>query len=188
MRAIAERDDLIPLLGEIFREHGYSGTSLSRITERTGLGKGSLYHFFPRGKQEMAEAVLDDVQAWFEANVFEPLRGVEDPRAGIGRMFSAVQRYFDHGRRICLVGAFALDHTRDQFGARINGYFTSWTRALALALERAGFAPREARDTAEDVVAEIQGALVLARAQNDPKVFARTLRRLRERAGFEARG
>lgn len=188
MRAVAEREDLIPLLGEIFREHGYAGTSLSRITEQTGLGKGSLYHFFPGGKQAMAEAVLDDVQTWFEANVFQPLREIEDPRDGIGRMFSAVERYFERGRRVCLVGAFALDDTRDQFGAQIDGYFTAWTRALARALQRAGCRPPEARDIAEDVVAGIQGALVLARAQGDPRVFSRTLRRLRQRAGLDARG
>jgi hypothetical protein len=29
------------------------------------LGKGSLYHFFPGGKEDMAKAVLDEVAVWF---------------------------------------------------------------------------------------------------------------------------
>ena len=72
-RDITERHDVIPILGEIFREYGFSGTSLTEITHRTGLGKGSLYHFFPSGKKEMAEVVLENVATWFEDNVFLPL-------------------------------------------------------------------------------------------------------------------
>jgi len=53
-RDSTERHDVIPTLGELFRENGFSGTSLADITHRTGLGKGSLYHFFTNGKKEMA--------------------------------------------------------------------------------------------------------------------------------------
>ncbi|HEU5338368.1 MAG TPA: TetR/AcrR family transcriptional regulator [Sulfuricaulis sp.] len=181
-REIAERHDVIPMLGEIFREHGFSGTSLSEITHRTGLGKGSLYHFFPNGKKEMAEAVLDDVATWFETNVFAPLRKSKDPELGIKKMFEAVDRYFYSGKRICLVGAFALYNTRDQFGTKVNAYFSSWTKTLTAALKRNGLGTREARETAEDIVASIQGALVLARSQDDPMVFTRALKRLQNRA------
>ncbi|MDU6377660.1 MAG: helix-turn-helix domain-containing protein, partial [Bradyrhizobium sp.] len=52
MRTLHERADVIPLIAEVFREFGFEGTSLSRITEKTALGKGSLYHFFPGGKEE----------------------------------------------------------------------------------------------------------------------------------------
>ena len=50
---VAERADTLPALAEVFREYGYEGTSLARITKATGLGKGSLYHFFPGGKAEI---------------------------------------------------------------------------------------------------------------------------------------
>ena len=32
-----------------------------RIQQETGVGRGSLYHFFPEGKTDMARAVLDQV-------------------------------------------------------------------------------------------------------------------------------
>ena len=180
-RKIAERDDVIPVLAEIFREYGFAGTSLSEITQRTGLGKGSLYHFFPNGKEEMARAVLDEVADWFESNVFVPLRDSADPAAGIDQMFKASNSFFHSGRRICLVGTFALDDTRDRFASEVQSYFAAWTKALAAALRRRGFETRDARETAEDVVAGIQGALVLARSQNDPALFTRALKRLQKR-------
>jgi AcrR family transcriptional regulator len=178
---IVKRDELIVTLGEIFRERGFEGASLSLITERTGLGKGSLYNLFPGGKAEMAQVVLDEVAAWFEEHVFVPLRESADPAAGIAHMFNAVIRFFRSGRRVCLVGTFALDDTRDRFAAEIRTYFSAWTEALAAALTRHGFDPEAARAMAEDVVAGIQGALVLARSQQDPAVFMRAIERLQQR-------
>ncbi len=176
-----DRDELISELGEIFRENGFAGTSLSEITARTGLGKGSLYHFFPNGKSEMAEAVLHNIDAWFQENVFIPLRESDDALDGIDDMFAAVNAYFDSGNRICLVGAFALDNTRDQFLQEVSTYFSDWISALANALKRSGFAAAVAKSMAEEIVLGIQGALVLARSQEDPKIFTRTLKRLQQR-------
>lgn len=181
-KAVTERGDAIPLLGELFREQGFAGASLAQITERTGLGKGSLYHFFPGGKEEMAQAVLDDIAAWFEINVFAPLRIGSDSLGGIRRMFQEVDRFFRSGRRICLVGAFAIDDTRDRFATTVQSYFAAWTAALADALKRGGADTRAAREMAEDIVGGIQGALVLARALDDPTVFTRALRHLQRRA------
>ena len=181
-RGYTDRDELIPVLSEIFREHGFTGASLSEITRGTGLGKGSLYHFFPGGKEEMAKAVLDDVSAWFESNVYAHLRESEDPAVGIAHMFDATVRFFHSGRRICLVGSFALVDPRDRFAAAIQSYFSAWIVALEAALRRSGFDGKTARENAEDIVAGIQGALVLARSQNDPKLFVRAVRRLRRLA------
>ncbi len=183
-RSVADRDELIPALSEIFREHGFAGASLSEITRGTGLGKGSLYHFFPGGKEEMAKAVLDDVSSWFETNVYLPLREGDDAAAGIEHMFDATVRFFHSGRRICLVGSFALDDTRDRFAAAIRSYFADWVVALEAALIRRGMDGTSARENAEDIVAGIQGALVLARSQHDPKLFVRAVKRLRRLAGL----
>ncbi|MDP4021610.1 TetR/AcrR family transcriptional regulator [Methylobacterium sp. NEAU 140] len=171
-----ERAEAVAALAEVFRTHGYEGASLSAITAGTGLGKGSLYHLFPGGKAEMAAAVLAEIDAWFEAAVFAPLRDGPDAAAAIRRMLRETDAYFRSGGRACLVGAFALDGTRDRFAARIGGYFAAWRAALAQALARAG--RDAAADRAEHAVLAIQGALVLARALDDPAVFGRALARL----------
>jgi len=179
-RARAEREAILPILGEIFREHGFEGASLSVITEKTGLGKGSLYHFFPGGKEEMATVVLAEIDGWFQTNVYQPLRDAVDPQAGIDHMFTAVEDYFRAGRRVCLVGVFALDNTRDRFATAVKSYFADWASALAKALTRCGQTPVAARARAEDILGGIQGGLVLARALDDPAVFTRTLKRLKQ--------
>lgn len=171
---------LVARIAEIFREFGYEGASLSRITEGTGLGKGSLYHFFPAGKTEMAAEVLLHIDLWFSRRIFQPLEQ-SDALTGFDDMWRAVDDYFLAGRRICLVGAFAVDSTRDRFAAAINGYFTRWIQALQQALRHAGLDGAEATALAEEVVAGIQGALILARALDDTDFFTRNLQRLRQR-------
>jgi AcrR family transcriptional regulator len=181
-RDIFERAGVIPLIAEAFRELGYDGASMSRITERTGLGKGSLYHFFPGGKEEMAAVVLADVDDWFERNIFAPLREGE-PAAAIASMWGDVDAYFQSGGRVCLVGAFALDETRDRFATAIAGYFVRWIDALASALARLGRNAADAREQAEDIVLGIQGALLLSRATDDPAMFRAALSRMARRVG-----
>lgn len=180
-RVMGERGDVVPLLAEVFRAHGYEGASLARISQGTGLGKGSIYNFFPGGKEEMADAVLAHIDNWFRDQVFEPLRHGADPARGVADMFTAVGRYFLSGRKVCLVGVFALGHERDRFAVKVRAYFAEWIDALALALERGGRAGDVARELAEDAVGGIQGALVLARAADEPELFMRTLERLRRR-------
>lgn len=180
MKTVYERTDIVPLLAETFRELGYEGATLSRITERTGIGKGSLYHFFPGGKEEMAGAVLADIDAWFEQAVYRPLRN-DDARQAIAAMWRNVGDYFRSGGRICLVGAFALDDTRERFSSAIGDYFIRWIEALRSALIRAGCAKREAQMLAEEGICGIQGALVLSRALKDEAVFTRSLETLAKR-------
>jgi TetR/AcrR family transcriptional repressor of lmrAB and yxaGH operons len=177
VRTVLERSDAVARVAEVFRELGYEGASLSQITERTGLGKGSLYHFFPGGKEEMAAAVLAHVDAWFAENLFLPLEQCE-PREGISRMWRAAEDYFRSGKRICLVGSFALDLTRDKFVERIRNYFARWIAALDGALIRHGVPRESARSLSEHVVLGIQGALVLSRALDENSVFARAMARL----------
>jgi TetR/AcrR family transcriptional repressor of lmrAB and yxaGH operons len=174
-KAVAERADVLPLLAEVFRAHGYEGATLALISDATGLGKGSLYNFFPGGKEQMAEEVLCSIDRWFVDHIYTPLRTSADPEQGIADMFAAVDGYFRSGQRVCLVGVVALGAARDLFADKVKGYFAGWVDALAVALRRRGDDRALARRKAEQTVLEIQGALVLTRALDDTRVFSRAL-------------
>ncbi len=180
-RVVAERSDALPALANVFREHGYEGASLSLISKATGLGKGSLYHFFPGGKEEMAEAVLVGIDDWFESHVFTTLREAARPEDGIAAMLDAVSGYFRSGPRVCLVGALALGDARDRFAREVRRYFSRWVEALTSALVRSRRDTASATALAEEVVAGIQGAIVLSRALDDPGAFTRAIERMRSR-------
>jgi AcrR family transcriptional regulator len=184
VRMVAEKSDAIASLAEVFREHGYEGASLALIGKATGLGKGSLYHFFPNGKEEMVRAVLADIEQWFEDSVYSPLRDGDDANAAIATMLDETATYFKSGRRVCLVGALAVANTRDLFAQAIRGYFVAWVDALQQALVRQGRDTEQARLLSEDAVLAIQGAIVLSRALDDPAVFQRAIDQLHARLAF----
>lgn len=180
-RKFTERADSIPRLAEVFREYGYDGSSIALICKATRLGKGSLYNFFPGGKSEMLTAVLGDIDTWFETAVFHPLDHTIDARAAIMAMFDAVTEYFRSGERVCLMGALGMGRSRDPFGDAVAGYFSRWIAALAKCLTDGSVRKPAALSFAEDVVAGIQGAIVLSRALDDREVFQRTVSRHKTR-------
>ncbi|MEM8604841.1 MAG: TetR/AcrR family transcriptional regulator, partial [Cyanobacteria bacterium P01_H01_bin.121] len=155
------------------------GASLVVISKATGLGKGSLYHFFPGGKAEMATAVLAEIEAWFEVNIFTPLLEDPDPVVAIEQMLAAVTTYFQSGQRVCLVGALALNDPDDRFVSTVTHYFERWRSTLTEALARAGCL--EPQTWAEAILVEIQGGIILTRALNEPQVFERCMVQLWQR-------
>lgn len=181
MKTVTERSEILPMIGEIFREHGYEGASFAIISNRTGLGKGSLYHFFPGGKKEMAEAIISHVHNWFEYEVFYGLRHNADPKQSIHAMFDGVETYFRGGSRMCLLGVLAINGDRDLFAERIQDYFSRWIDALAIALGKAGFSTEQANMLAIDVVIAIEGALLITRSLQKDAIFAQVMQRLRVR-------
>lgn len=169
--ALSDKETVVTKLGEVFREYGYHGASLSHITQATGLGKGSLYHYFPNGKEDMARSVLQHIHNWFEAEIFSPLRGDAALEEGIAQMFRAVRDYFRNGNRICLLGAFALYDTRDMFAVEIRRYFEIWWEAMQSFLCRRGMERGMAEQISMQAMIIIQGALVLAHATGKPALF-----------------
>jgi len=79
----------------------------------------------------MAEAVLSEIDAWFENHVFASLQKTSRPEDAIAAMFDSVDSYFQSGRRVCLVGTLALGDTRDRFAREVRSYFSRWVANFA---------------------------------------------------------
>ncbi len=175
---MADRALVIGQLAELFRTRGFAATSLPEISQATGLGKGSLYHLFPGGKAQMLTEVVADVTSWFEQHIFAPL---DTESADVSAMFHAVTRYFDSGKRLCLIGRIGLEPDLEALTTQLSNYFTRWQQSLADALQRTGATPQVAAAFAEEVIVGIQGSLILAHTTGDTTVFLRTIERLRGR-------
>jgi AcrR family transcriptional regulator len=177
-RVLTDRASALPALAEAFREHGFEGATLATLSKATGLGKGSLYNFFPGGKEEMMEAVLENIDGWFANAIFSPLEQALDPAAAITAMFDDVTAYFRSGQRVCVVGCLGLNSSGETFSVKVKEYFARWVSALAHCLEVGKVPPALASDLAEEAVSGIQGAIVLARALGEEASFLRIVRRL----------
>ncbi|MBT2761516.1 hypothetical protein J7E85_09840 [Paenibacillus sp. ISL-20] len=63
------------------------------------------------------------------------------------------------GQRICLVGAFAPDETRDKFASMIRQYFKRWIDALCASIVRTGASLEAATSISEDTIGSISGRI-----------------------------
>ena len=176
------RDDaLLEALQGVFCRYGFEGASLSLISEATGLQRASLYHRFPDGKVGMAVAVLDDVMERFGSSVLAPLSETGDPAARLRRTAKRLGEFYAGGSRSCLLETLSLGTPAPAVGAVLQRAVRATVDALAAVARECGAAPAEAARRAEQVVLEIQGALVLARAFGNRKPFERVLKALPER-------
>ncbi len=174
------REEVIAQLTKVFRQYGYEGATLRRLSEATGLGKASLYHHFPKGKEEMATAVLTSISDCVEASILAPLRSSGEPIERIRIMTTNVDKLYGGGKQSCLLAVLALGESLDLFQAKIQNALNVWINTLAQVLIDAGIERSQARQRAEDAIVQIQGSLMLARSLDDTTLFERVLKHLPE--------
>ena len=162
-----------------FRDLGYEGASLSELSAATGLTKSSLYHYFPGGKEEMGEAVLEHLDRQLAATLYRPLESAQTPARKLATMLDTIDAFYEGGRKACLLERLCTAADRARFRRPLREAFKVWMDAVeALCLE-AGLSKSVARARAEDFVVRVEGALVLCAGTDDYGVFARTLKDLR---------
>ena len=181
VRSRTSREDTIRALIDVFRRCGYDGTTLSMISEATGLGRASLYHHFPGGKQEMATAVLQYVSETFRATVLAPLAEAGSPQERLDNMSRGLITFYGGGEQACLIGVFALADSGAVFRDKVAGSLNGWIAAVAAVLEDAGLGEQLARERAEESAIAVQGALILARGLGNGSAFMRIVEQLPER-------
>ena len=57
------RDQMIRSAIALFAERGVHGTSFTDVIAQAGAPRGSIYHHFPGGKDELVQAVLETMAA-----------------------------------------------------------------------------------------------------------------------------
>ena len=174
------KDKAIPKLVDVFRQYGYEGATLTKLSQATGLGKASLYHHFPKGKEEMADAVLNYLNQGLNEQLLAPLRSDLAPADRIRAMNQNIDAFYRHGQQACLLALLSVGEAHDLFQDQIQRSLNLWIESLADVAMAAGIEPKLARERAEDAILQIQGALVLARGLNDTTAFERVLQRLPE--------
>ena len=147
-----DEDYLMDKLTEVFRLHGYEGSSLSRISEATGLKRASLYHRFPGGKEEMAEAVLQRADDWFGSHILAPLAEPGEPSARVKEMAKRLGDFYGNGNHSCLLDSLSIGDEDIAIRQHIEKSFKAWLGALIAISRAAGFSAAMAKERSEEAV------------------------------------
>lgn len=177
-RPTAPRDEIVDKLGQVFRRHGYEGASLKLLSDATGLGRSSLYHYFPNGKEDMALAVLDQAEDWAQDALGPILSGQATAMEKAHCVAAALDAFYAGGKRSCLLELFAIGAAREVFGGRVAERLASLKQALTQIAREAGHPEADAERRAEDALIAIHGGLVVSRGLADTTPFRRVLDRL----------
>lgn len=181
MPAPVDRTEIVAKLEDVFRTHGYEGASLQKLSEATGLGRSSLYHHFPNGKEDMAAAVLARGVAALGESVGHALNSPGGPRERAQRVATLLHDFYGCGARSCLLEMFSMGeagaHFRHEVSKALDGLMAAFTQLA----EEAGLSKKEARRRGEDTLIAIQGALIVSRGRGDTAPFERVLKEFPDR-------
>lgn len=176
------RDDAVLELYTLFRRAGFEGVSIADISEATGLGRSSLYHYFPGGKADMAAAVLSFAHNCVQRTVIAALKGPGPVHERLERMLEAVHALYEGGAEPCIIASMMMGTPDALLQTRVDALLAEWLEALGQLLEENGLPGARARQRAALIIGRIEGGLLLSRALGQPQYFADALACVRTEA------
>jgi AcrR family transcriptional regulator len=162
------RDRLLHSSAELFRRQGYCATGVKQIVTAAQAPFGSLYHFFPGGKEQLGAEAIRLSGAMYELlipAVFDP---APDLVAGVRNFFAGAAEHLRETdyEDACPIATVALEisSSSDTLRQACADVFDSWICAGSERHEAAGLTAEQARQLTIGMLAALEGAFVLARA------------------------
>ena len=191
--AMDTREKILNSAQRLIQTRSFHGFSFQDIANEVGIRKASLYHYFD-SKDAVAVAVLDHATDWVNARM-EKTEG----REPIDRL----EAYFDmfrviHGKaeRMCPGGSFgavfgAVSSPLQRALHRFSQMHLDWLESIVReGVEQGQFAigDQRPRDVAVQILAGVQGALLMGRLTSDPHVIDSVAAELRSYLGSAPKG
>lgn len=167
------RDRLLESAITLMRRSGLAGAGINEIVRASGAPKGSVYHFFPGGKQQIVAEGLERSARQVVAFIESALATKRAPGAKVRALFAAFARRLEQGgyRTSCAAGTVCLDLDAELEGLRlvVASVFDAYVDAIAAHFAIAN--RRRARSFASLLLTAIEGAYVRGRAERSSAPF-----------------
>jgi AcrR family transcriptional regulator len=166
--AAETRERIVQRSAELFRRQGFAGTGVKQIVAEASAPFGSLYHFFPGGKEQLGEEVIRTSGAIYGQLIDAFYRPGEDPVAATRNFFAAAAigvRESDYADA-CPIATVALEvsSTSEPMRQACADVFDGWVDGAAARLGECGLSRKRSRALAFELIAALEGAFVLSRA------------------------
>lgn len=165
------RDKMIAGAARLLAQRGLQATSFSTVLAETNAPRGSIYHHFPGGKEELVAAAIAATQQHALSLID---RDTGAPAVEVTQSFLAAWRalltYTDFETGCALV-AVTVAGEGDALRQRTAEAFRAWQDKLARALQAGGLSADDAQSTATLLLAASEGAVVICRAEQDIRPF-----------------
>lgn len=174
-----DRDTLIDKAVEIFRDHGFAGTSTQMLVEALGVNRFSLYAEF-ENKQKLFDTVVERYNQTVTERNFGPLETAE---AGIDEVRALLEFFASAGKGPAMGRGCLLCNTAVEFGPEDPGgtgfvqkYFGRLSKAFYKALNNADknnvlHSSVALKKEADFLTASSLGLFVMIRAKAPPIII-----------------
>lgn len=169
------RNKLVETTSRLFQLQGYHGTGLNQILEESRAPKGSLYYYFPKGKEELACEAVRYTHDTIEKRIREGLSTHDDPIEAIQAFVRVLALSLE--RSPCSQGvpvagvAIETASTSEPIREACREAYESWSRAFADKLTAGGYEPERAAKLGRVLNAMIEGAIIISITRRDPQVL-----------------
>jgi AcrR family transcriptional regulator len=163
------RERMVVSTALLMRERGARATSIDEVLAHSGAPRGSVYHHFPGGRQQLLREAIDYAGEFVAARI-ERATGALEMLDLLLRDYrdQLVQSDFRAGCPVVAVAIEAGDPESDLY-QHASAAFGRWQELIEERLLAQGVDTSRAGELAVLVIASIEGAIVLARARHDVK-------------------
>ncbi|MEV0390099.1 TetR/AcrR family transcriptional regulator [Nonomuraea sp. NPDC050643] len=159
---IGTRERIVRATSRLMQRQGYEATGLKQISQEAQATLGSVYHFFPGGKRELAVEAVRHGDREFAEFLTAAFDRVDDPAAAI----VACARDLATGLRDsgwldgCPVTTTALESVgrAPEIQRAAEEAYENWRTVVRDRLRRSGLAEDVAHDLAHTVINTLEGA------------------------------
>jgi TetR/AcrR family transcriptional repressor of lmrAB and yxaGH operons len=163
------REGLIEAAVELFRARGYEGVGVAELLEKSGAPRGSLYFHFPGGKEEIGVEAVSRVGE----NVKSQFRSLHETGCDMAYYIDQVFKTTAKGIKdrdykcSCPIAAIAagMGDANPKLNETVRAVFASWEKEMSEAARSRGMTPKNAASFASAMLASIEGAMVVSKAQ-----------------------
>lgn len=163
------RDRILAAALDLMRSRGFRGTGLKDVTTTAAATTGSLYHFFPGGKDELVCAAIREDGAAHASTFVDIAREADGPGEAIATFFSQAANVLEATDYVdlCAIGTIAgeMASSSPQIRRACESAFDGWQQVITAELTRSGLDPEDAADLSATTVAALLGGFVLVRTR-----------------------
>ena len=136
------RERILDATSQLFRLQGYAGTAMKQVVDAAGAPFGSVYHFFPGGKEQLAVEAIERAGKGYEDIVLLVFDAEPDVIAGTRAMFEGAGEVLRQSgyADACPIATVALEvaSTNEPLRMATARVFESWVVALRAVLATPG--------------------------------------------------
>lgn len=156
----------------LFAEKGYYGLGLSELLKRCEVPKGSFYYYFPDGKIQLIQEVLEYSYRRMADGIMTRILIKDTALASFENMCDHLAAGYQQSKHYhsMLLSMIAIEsvYLDENVNATCRRIYADWHRLYADYLMRFGFTPEESAIKGQAVFAMIHGSLISSWIKKDP--------------------